>query len=62
MSIGAVGVGEAGASQLLLVIEGIRHKPAQIFLDFGGQMGVSEKWEAVLCCLLSASHRHSNVR
>ncbi len=59
--VGPVDVGEASASQLLLVIEGIRRKLTQIVLNFGGQMGIREKRDAVLCCLLSASHRHSNV-
>jgi len=59
--VGPVDVAEATASQLLLMIEGIRLKLAHIFLNFGGQMGIREKREAVLCCLLSASHSNSNV-
>jgi len=59
--VGPVDIGEASVSQLRLMIEGIRLKLVQVFRNFGGQMGIREKREAVLCCLLSASHRHSNV-
>jgi hypothetical protein len=58
--VGPVDVAEASASQLLLMIESIGRKLAHIFLKFGGQMGIREKREAVLCGLPSAS-RHSNV-
>jgi len=58
--VGPVDVGEGRVSQVLLMIEGIRLKLAFIVLNFGGQMGIREKREAVLC-LLSASHRHSNL-
>jgi len=60
VQVGSVNVAEGGVSQLLLMIEGIRLE-ANIFLNFGGQMGIREKRATVLCCLLSASHRHSNV-
>ncbi len=53
---------KVSVDQLLLMIEGIRLKRALIFLEVGGEFGIREKREAVLCCLLSASHRHSNIQ
>ena len=52
---------EVSIGQLFLMIEEIRLKPAHFFLQFGGELGIRQKRVAVLFCLLSASHKHSNA-
>ena len=52
---------EASVDELFLIIEGIGLKLALIFLNVGGQFGIREEREAVLCCELSASHGNCNA-
>lgn len=47
--------------QLLLMVEFICLKLAHLLVQFGDHVAIREKWEAVLCCLLSAPPKYNNA-